>query len=76
MKTFEVVFRRSIEIALKKQNYKQWSDVVLEQPFNRKIFFDCILDELKSQLKGTSLNEDQIFTLLNKLNKKNRRYLG
>jgi len=76
METFEEAFRQSINTVLKKHQYQQWSDVTSEQPLTRKNFFDSILSESKVTLKNNGLREDQIDILIEKLTRRNRRYLG
>ncbi len=74
--SFEKTFRQSIETALEKHQYQQWSDVTSQQPVARKDFFESILSISKGTLKENGLNEDQIDSLIKKLEKRNRRYLG
>jgi pyruvate-formate lyase-activating enzyme len=76
IKSFEEAFEQGVKAALRTHGYKQWSDVVSEQPVARKTFFDSILKESRVYLKNSGLKADQIVVLLQKLNKKNRRYLG
>ncbi len=74
--SFEDAFRHGVDIALIEHGYKQWGDVISEQPLTRKHFFDSILSGSKAYLLRTGLNGEQVSVLLLKLSKKNRRYLG
>ena len=73
---FKEGFRVGVETALKTRHYEQWSDVVTEQPAVRKAFFESVLEGMNVYLKQTGLNDSQIDRLCQKLNKKNRRFLG
>lgn len=76
MNDFRDMFQRGIIFALKTNHYTTWQEVVYEQPPARKSFFNTILNAMIPYLQAAGLDQKQIDKLLDKLIKKNRRFLG